>query len=227
MRLISFIDGERGYCSLLDGSAGASALRLGGGEPLRAESAEPAAEGRAQLESERGPVEVSWSPAGPELEFAIDEAVLKIYGVAASGTDPDGALSGPGVAWEIPDGGWSAARTIWAITAKSRLVVLVSLRPEDSRDHGEELVGAAKLIPRSEPLAYHEPLLSTEYDEDGAHTRATLELWADEDGMAERGAGRRIAGAAATTPYGRLEAARFAWSIGGTPAVGGYEILTP
>ena len=71
------------------------------------------------------------------LEFAIDEAVVAIYAVAASGNDPDGPMSGPGIAWELPEHGWSAARFVWAITAKSRLIVLVSLRPEDSRDHGE------------------------------------------------------------------------------------------
>lgn len=227
MRMISFIDGERGYCALVDGAAGANVLRTGEGEPLRATSDLPAEEGRARLEGERGPVEVSWSPAGPMLEFAIDDAVLMIYGVAASGSDPDGSLSGPGVAWELPDGGWSAARFVWAITARSRLVVLVSLRPEDSRDHGEELVGAAVIASRSEPTAYVEPLLSTEYDEAGAHTRATLELWSEAGDYPERGGGRRISGGAVATPYGRLEAARFAWSIGGSPAVGGYEILTP
>ena len=70
-------------------------------------------------------------------------------------------------------------------------------------------------------------LLSTEYDEAGVHTRATLELWSEDDPLAERGAGTRIAGGATSTPYGRLEAARFAWAIRGTAAVGGYEILTP
>jgi len=172
-------------------------------------------------------VEVSWSPAGPVLEFAIDDAVLATYGVAASGSDPDGPLSGPGVAWELPEGGWSAARTIWAITANSELVVLVSLRPEDSREHGEETAAAARIVPRDEPSAYAEPLLSTEYDEAGAHLRATLELWTEEDDYPERGGGRRVSGGTIATPYGRLAAARFAWSFRGTPAVGGYEILTP
>ena len=47
------------------------------------------------------------------------------------------------------------------------------------------------------------------------------------DDFADRGAGKRIAGGGTATPYGRLESARFAWGIGGAPAVGGYEILTP
>lgn len=161
------------------------------------------------------------------LEFAIGDAVLAIYAVAASGSDPDGPMSGPGIAWELPERGWSVARFVWAITAKSRLLVLVSLRPEDSREHGEEMVGAAQIVPRGAPTAYVEPLLSTEYDDAGAHTRATLELWSEEDDFADRGAGTRIAGGALATPYGRLQAARFAWGVGGSPAVGGYDILTP
>ncbi len=227
MRLFSFIDGERGYCLLVEGSDGAHALRIGDGESVRASSAEQIEEGRAILASDAGPFEISWSPAGPVLEFAIEDAVVAVYGIAASGTQGGDRISGPGVAWELPDNGYSALRTVWAITAKSDLLVLISLRPEDARDHGEELVGAARIMARDEPYGYVEPLLSTEYDENGIHTRATLELWAEDDGAAERGAGRSVAGGAISTPAGRLEAARFAWSLGGSPAVGGYEILTP
>lgn len=226
MRVISFIVGERGYCTLIDGPEGANVLRIGDGGPVRASSPEPAEEGRARLRADDGTVEVSWSPAGPALEFAVAGATVAVYGVAASGSDPDGPLSGPGVAFELPDGGFSVARTVWAITAKSRLLVFFSLRPEDSRDHGEELRGAATIEPREEPSAYAEPLLSTAYDEAGVHERATLELWREGESAAERGAGRRIGGAGAVTPYGRLEAARFAWGLGGTAAVGGYDILT-
>jgi hypothetical protein len=226
VRLLSFIDGELGYCSLLEGSEEANGLLIGEDEVVRG-SAERTEEGRATLESEAGPLEISWSPAGPMLEFAIDPAVVTLYGVAASGSLGERALSGPGVAWELPDDGYSALRTIWAITAQSDLLVLISLRPEDSRDHGEESVGAARIMAREEPYGYVEPLLSTEYDEHGIHTRASLELWTEGEGPAERGAGRRIAGGALPTPQGRLEAARFAWGLGGSPAVGGYEILTP
>jgi hypothetical protein len=226
VRLISFIDGGQGYCSLLEGPEGSNALLVGDEGVVRA-SAETSEEGRAALQSDSGPLEISWSPAGPMLEFAIDTAVVTLYGIAASGSIGDRSLSGPGIAWELPDEGYSALRTIWAITAKSDLLVVISLRPEDVRDHGEELVGAAQILARDEPYGYVEPLLSTEYDENGIHTRATLELWTDGDGPAERGGGRRIAGGALPTPQGRLEAARFAWSLAGSPAVGGYEILTP
>ena len=44
--------------------------------------------------------------------------------------------------------------------------------------------------------------------------------------MPERGAGVRVAGGALDSAGGRLETARFDWSLDGTPAVGAYEILT-
>jgi len=226
MRVLSFLSGERDYCTLLANGAGARALRLGGGGPVEAASPEPVAEGRAVLEGEGGPVEVSWSPAGPALELVFDDAAVTVHGIAASGEDGAGTMSGPGVAWELPDQGWTLARTAWAVTADSRLTVLVALRPEGVGEHGEELIGAARIDPHAEPLGYVAPLLSTEYDGEGAHTRATLELWEEGAELADRGAGRRLAGAGLDTPYGRLEAARFAWAFRGEPAAGGYEILT-
>ena len=76
-------------------------------------------------------------------------------------------------------------------------------------------------------LAYEEPLLSTEYDAAGHQTRATLELWGgSEDAIADRGGGRRLSGGTGQIGNSKLEGASFAWSIGGTPAVGAYEIYT-
>ncbi len=160
------------------------------------------------------------------LEFAIDDAVLATYGVAASGTDPDGALSGPGVAWDLPEGGWSAARTIWAITAKSELVVLVSLRPEDSREHGEETAAARRA---SSPGTSRSPTpsrCSRPSTTRPAPTRGRRSSSGRRTTTPRARRRPRIAGGAIATPYGRLAAARFAWSFRGTPAVGGYEIFT-
>lgn len=226
MRLLSFIDGADGYCAMLESAEGADAIRVAGGEVARG-SAEEIDDGRGRYATDSGALEVSWSPAGPKLEFAIGHGAVTLYGVAGSGSHGDDSLSGPGIAWELPDDGYSAFRAAWAITAKSDLLVLIAIRPEDSRDHGEELVGAARIMARDEPYGYVEPLLSTEYDDAGAHTRATLELWVDGAERAERGGGVRVCGGALPTPAGRLEAARFDWVIGGERAVGGYEILTP
>jgi hypothetical protein len=162
------------------------------------------------------------------LEFLMPEGPIRVHGIAASLAGGGGPLSGPGVLWDLPAGGHSALRTAWAATAESTLTLLVASRPEDSREHGEEIVGAARVIPGAEPFGFIEPLLSTEYDSSGAHTRATLELWeSEQEGAPARGAGTRIAGAANDVAGARLEAARFQWSLEGTAAIGAYEILTP
>lgn len=227
LALLSFVGGEGGYCAMAAGPEGSSVVLLAGDEPVRGSSPEPIGEGRAALEGPAGELEISWTPAGPMLEFAIDEGV-RVHGVAASTSGPHGPLSGPGVLWDLPADGHSAIRTAWAVTAKSALTLLVAMRPQDSREHGEEIVGSARVLPGAEPYGYAEPLLSTEYDARGAHTRATLELWpSDDEGAPERGGGVRVAGSAIDLGAGRLEAARFAWSLDGSAAIGGYEILLP
>lgn len=229
--ILSFVGGD-GYCVLITGARGSSAMRWSPTGSEESISAEPGEPGRAALESAGGRVEIGWTPAGPMLEFGIGSEGVRAYGVAASvsgGSFADGeGLSGPGVAWELPATGFAALRTIWAANEKGGLILLIAMRPEGAASHEEELIGAARLLPGAEPYGYVEPLLSTEYDGTGAHVRATLELWAGaEEHVPERGGGQRIGGGAVDTGAGRLEAARFAWKLDGSPAVGGYEILVP
>lgn len=225
MGLVSFVGGE-GYCVLTSGPDHADALLWRPDGSLAASSSEPAEKGRASLSSDSGPVEISWSPAGPMLEFGIGTGV-RAYAVAATTSGAGHAFAGPGVAWELPGGGFSALRTIWAATDKGDLTLLIALRPAGGGSHEEELIGAARLIAGAEPYAYVQPLVSTEYDRVGAHVRATLELWAGvEEHVPERGGGLRVGGGVIEGAAGRLEAARFAWRLDGSQAVGGYEILT-
>lgn len=227
MRLLSFIDGKAGYGAIVAGGAGSQGLRLDGRNVRTASADNGLEEGRARLATETGELEVSWSPAGPVLEFGMADAVIGAHAIAVSGSDEAGSIGGPGVAWELPESGFATLRTIWATTAKGALLLLVSMREVGAAEHGEELIGAARLLPDAEPYGYVEPLLSTEYAADGSHCRATLELWAStEEHVPERGAGVRVAGGALDSTGGRLETARFDWSLDGTPAVGAYEILT-
>ncbi len=228
LRLLSFIDGEEGYCALLAEQGATSALRANGSQAWEARSEATIEEGRATVSTRDGELELAWSPAGALLEFGVGEAVIGAQAIAASGREPGGKLTGPGIAWDLPGERFAALRTLWTTNATGTLTLLVALRPPEAGDHGEEMVGAARLIPGAEPFAYLEPLLSTEYDGAGAHVRATLELWAGEDERApQRGGGLRAAGGALSAGPGRLEAARFSWSLDGSPAAGGYEILTP
>lgn len=222
--LVSFAAGERGYFSMLATAAsGSTAVITDPGGNREFSSSEPLEPGRARLEGSDGPLDLSWTPAGPLLEFSIGIPAVRVYAVAATA----GPLAGPGVCWELPINGFSALRTVWAATQKRGLVVLVAGRPDDAPAHGDELVGAARLVSDADPYGYGEPLISTEYDGAGLHTRATLELWPDfAEHLPERGGGLRVSGASLINSGHRLEAARFAWTLEGAPAVGGYEILS-
>jgi hypothetical protein len=228
VRLLSFIDGAEGYGALVANGDGAVALRADGERERIARSGEQLDDGRARLESDGGPVEVSWSPAGPVLELPLGRATVGVHQIVVSTRDEQGDASGPGVAWQLPEGGYTALRTLWATTSKGAVLLLVAARPDGSPEHGDELVTAAKIVPGAEPYGYGDPLLSTEYDESGEHRRATLELWVGEDEhMPERGAGRRRAGGELEVGSRSLAAARFDWSLDGAAAVGAYEILRP
>ncbi len=228
LRLLSFVSDERGYCALVSGPGGAEALLTDGEAIAEAASSAPAEQGRAVLADGEETVELGWSPAGPMLEFGIGTDSVRAYAIAGSATRPGGTSNGPGVAWELPAAGCAAIRTVWAVTEKGDLLLLVAVRPEGAGSHEEEVIGAARLFPGAEPYGYVEPLLSTEYDGAGLHTRATLELWAGaEEHVPERGGGLRVGGGTLDAPAGRLEAARFSWKLDGKKAIGAYEILTP
>jgi len=227
MTVVSFAAGEAGYCAMLATDSGTTAVTTGPEGRSEFSSTEPPEPGRAKLAGESGEIELAWTPAGPLLEFSIGIPSVRAYAVAATASGSGGSLAGPGVCWQLPANGFSAMRTVWAATQKRGLVLLVAGRPEEASAHGEELVGAARLISDADPYGYGEPLLSTEYDGAGLHTRATLELWPEfAEHVAERGGGVRVAGASLASDGHRLEAARFAWTLEGSPAVGGYEIVS-
>lgn len=234
MRIYSFITGEGAYCSLAVPEAGpARAILAARDSAITATATRPVEEGRATLATdEQGiEIEIAWTPAGPFVQFDMGISRVGLNPVAVSGRSGDETLSGPGVAWALPEDGISAIRTVWAVDRASSLLVLISIRPEDAREHGEEIVGAGRLASGNDPHDFAAPLLSTHYGPEGLHERANLELRGDdedEDGIIiERGSGGRTAGGAMSVEGSHLSVARFAWRIEGEPAVGGYDILTP
>lgn len=228
VQLLSTVGGKRGYMAVASDHHGTRAIRRDGDATSVLRAAEELGEGRIELRGEGGAAELSFSPAGPMLQFEMGPGPARVHGIAASVSGAGGALSGPGVLWDLPLAGSSLLRTAWAATSKGALTVLVAVRPADAEEHGEEVVGAARMLPGAEPYGYAEPLLSTEYDEGGEHIRATLELWLDGDEhQPERGGGLRLCGGRDEGPGGELLAARFGWSLGGVEAIGAYEILRP
>ena len=174
--LLSFLGSSEGYGALLaDGERAEAICSSDGGW---AEGSGAAELGRAALTTADGDLELRWSPAGPMLEFGMGEESVRGYAIAGTAAGVDDPPAGAGVAWELPAGGFAAIRTLWAAGESGDLTLLVAVRAEGAASHEEEVIGAARLIPGAEPYGYVEPLLSTEYDGAGVHTRATLELWA-------------------------------------------------
>ncbi len=163
------------------------------------------------------------------FETGPDRAVeVQSIGVSASLT-ADGAESGfeaEGVAWAVSgEDDQGSIRTLWSL-GRDGLFAMFALREPQAANHAAETVGAVRIAPDGGVTAYEEPLLSTEYDGAGRQTRATLELWGgDGDGIADRGGGKRLAGGCGRIGDADLEAAAFAWTMGGRPGFGGYEIF--
>ena len=83
--LVSFAAGERGYFSMLATAAsGVTAVITEPDGKREFSSSEPLEPGRAKLEGEDGPLDLSWTPAGPLLEFSIGIPAVRVYAVAAT-----------------------------------------------------------------------------------------------------------------------------------------------
>jgi hypothetical protein len=166
------------------------------------------------------------SPLGFETQ---DGRTVNVQAVGISGDLPGGvSFEGPGVSWTLEGGESPAAvRTLWSIQADGSLLVLFAVRDPGAGNHAEETLGAGLIQRDGKVDSYTQPLLSTEYDAAGEHTRATLELWgSEEDEIPTRGAGKRRFGGLAHLGEGALAAARFDWRLEGIGGVGGYEIFT-
>ena len=236
-RLISFatLEGD-GYGAVAIGAGGEACAWVElGGDPLAIDRA-TATPGEGSLRVSGAAetlfmgIAAQTSPIGFEAASGLG---VQVQAVSVSGEldrgagAPNTGLEAIGVAWKLSGGeGAAAMRSIWA-SSGDRLLVGFAARPRGAGDHAAEESGFASIRSDGAVDAYTEPLLSTEYDATGAHTRATLELWSEAEGApADRGAGTRTGGGGARLGEGHLAAARFDWRLGGVPARGGYEIFT-
>jgi hypothetical protein len=116
-------------------------------------------------------------------------------------------------------------RTLVALRDDGGSLALRASRGASAGAHGDEQVEAWLAEPDAAAQTVSEPLLSTEYTEDGAQARAGLELWVGQDDQAPvRGAGTRSGGARLELDGWRLDAAFLDWSIGGVEGAGSYLI---
>lgn len=232
-RLVTFADLEGpGYGAAAIGPGGAAAGVVGGSELTPLESASSSrGDDTLSIESEAGKVvmglSAQTSPIGFETPTGLNVG-LQILRFSTEGPGPDDGFDASGIGWSFggETDGIASLRTAWFLLKDASAFFLFAVRPEGASDHAAEQVGAARIRKDGELTAYGEPLLSTEYDSAGSHTRATLELWPDDpETIAERGAGQQVVGASAEGAGGELHAARFTWAMGGVPGIGGYEIF--
>lgn len=116
-------------------------------------------------------------------------------------------------------------RSIGIVFSDGGLLALTSTLPAGAGEHGEEEVAAVLCDPDAAPVEFEEALLSTEYGEDGAQRRATLELWPEgEDSRPLRGAGTLISSISVRRRGLDAEIAFFRWSVEGREGLGHYEV---
>ena len=235
-RLISFADPAGGsYGSVAIAADGGATAIVHTGEDGVALALDDATasrgEGSLRVEAEAGTLVLGLVARMTPLAFETGpnrSIEVQSIGVSASLTAAAGSESGfeaEGIAWAVSgEDDQGSIRTLWALGGDG-LFAMFALREAQATDHASETVGAVRIAPDGGVLAYEEPLLSTEYDAAGRQTRATLELWGgDESGIADRGGGRRLGGGCGRIGDADLEAAAFAWTLGGRPGIGGYEI---
>lgn len=233
-RLIGFADpeGDAYGAIALDGEERAAAITVADGTTHSLDDVEAVrGDGAIRLPGGEAADLVLGIAAGTSpLGFETPEGrSVSVQAIGVSGDLPGGSgFEGPGVSWNFAGGERPAAvRTGWALLADGSLMVLFAIRDPDGGDHAAETLGAALIERDGSVTSYAEPLLSTEYDAAGVHTRATLELWSGEEAAPPtRGAGRRRSGGSAELGAETLTAARFDWRLEGVPGVGGYEVFT-
>ena len=123
------------------------------------------------------------------------------------------------------DGGATEAevrRSIAIAFADGGMLALLAARPAGSAGHGDEEVVAGLTEPEGK-VAISEALLSTEYDREGQHRRANIELWRDGE-LPLRAAGSIVNGATIELGGLRIQTGFFRWSLDGRPGLGRYEI---
>jgi hypothetical protein len=116
-------------------------------------------------------------------------------------------------------------RSIGIVFDDGALLALTSTLPPSGCGHGDEDTSAVFCDPEGTPLTFEEPLLSTEYDEQGVQRRATLELWPSIEEMRPlRGAGTLISSVRVRHRELDSRIAFFRWSVEGREGLGTYEI---
>lgn len=203
---------------LFEGAEVLAAERLSG-----ASISESGKGARAELELSSGALDLRLTTAGRPDPLASGRATVEI---ARDGDRRSFECRGAILAPDDSPRDAELVRSMVAVQDDGAALALRSLLPAGSAGHGEERTSAWLLDPdETSPQPVGDPLLSTQYDQDGDQIRAGLELWVgDEDQVPLRAAGTRVAGTRLELDGWTLRAAFLAWTIEGTSGAGSYLI---
>jgi hypothetical protein len=245
---VSFADAEAGvfgFCEIgprFDGGAPISALFRDGEETGGGEfEASPDGDAAVKVEGDGWGFELEHSSRGEPVSFgpdteagAVSAVTLELGAAGITGRvwDAKGErrIRCPGLtrsATGAVDWGQASLLRILAVPFEGGgLLALAGARPARAEGHGEEGVTAVLRDSDGAPARAEEALLSTQYDREGDHVRAGLELQLpapeDEERPPLRGAGTRLCG----TRLGQaVAAAFFRWELEGRKGVGRYDIV--
>jgi hypothetical protein len=214
----------------------AAGLRARVDEPLRSWST-------AFAGDDGGGFELTFTALAPAFEFGAESAVARSGGMEGyehlcrvEGTVTVAGrparlrcLGQRGHAWGSTD--WERLErtaSVSAWIADDRAFALETIRPRNAPGHDAEVVSLVALEAGETGLALTpalDPRLSTTYDADGRHRRASLEFWLEEEGYARRAAGAARCGTTLELGRLRMDSAFFAWTMDGEQGVGRYEVL--
>ena len=167
VRLLSFIAGEHGYCSLSRRRRRQGSCRLGDGDASRPRRRRPE-RGPGRLDPSAATVESRGARPGRRWSSRSARRRSSLRGRRQRAATAAGSLVGPGVAWELPENGCAGAADGLGDHREERPARCSSrCGPRTPASTARSSSAPPGSSPSAEPYAYAEPLLSTEYDGDG------------------------------------------------------------
>jgi len=170
------------------------------------------------------------SPLGAELDPLGPEAVLegeligrrRVRLCRALVEDGGGSFACLGLLVDTDEAEAGLRRSAGLVLGDGGVLALAAARPPGAEEHDAEEVVAVLVEPDGTASRFQRTLLSTEYDAEGRHRRATLELEGGNADPPMRGAGLAIEGTWLDGPSGR--GPFFRWRLEGREGFGRYEI---
>ena len=196
--------------------------------PLEAVEVEPERRWRLTLAGGDTGFDLEFAALADPVSFADGRDWLcRVIGTVTAGgaAEPIDCLGQRTVAGGAPPQG-TLVRRIGAWLGEDQAILARAERANGAEADGDAL--SVFLVEGEPPFAVPvaDPRLSTQYDADGRHVRAGLELWvAEEDDYAHRAGGEVLGRATLTSGAQRMDCAFMRWRMHGREGAGIYDIL--